>query len=1345
MNSAHTKSSSSSRHPLIVSTLLLLLLVTVVGIISVSLLNSTWFKSFVEDTLTETIGQEVTIESLSVDLGNVIDVLIKDIAVKNSPWASAPHLATVEEVVLSIDVVELLGGDVVLTQVRLAKPVVHLEQSADGKTNWSVATTGDASLVNHQVPGSQSEKEDAGIGLPRVESLDIEEGTLTYHDLRHKTALELSFHSNHPDTSSDSRGLFVEGNGHLAGESLAMELSVASRAAAEPERGSTSYPLTFHLDSRGTTLLVEGEVDALISPETVDVQVSLEGQNLSRWEKAFGIALPRLPTYELTGRLTLLDDVWSIEHMNAKVADSDVTGALRIMQDADQPRFKGDFFSDRLNLAQLQKFMPQPQNPDPLEVQAAGYMGLLANAEWQGQIQYSVDGVQTESLSIENAKMALKLDDTTLTVESLSGTLAGAQVSLEGLVSVEDDDAEGRIRLLVEMAQGSNVVPAADTGSSEINDRMDVTGNFTGELTVNFEANRLPVKDGKPVSDDNDDLTQFVKLRTIVLQNFNVHYDDSSSHTKIDARLHENMSEKGVVIKADGEYHDEPIALSLTMPVLESLIPLSSQDSFQRLALDLKLTDATVSATASVMPTWPPTEMHLRFLVESAKPATTAALLGVDLPTLGEFIMSGSLAKRNNIWELTKFESQIGESSMAGEAIVDTTDELRFQAVLKSKMLDVTAFVPNEGSDKDSSESSRVNAQQSESNPSESHPVKPSSPWLTTLNGKMSLDVQQMVLPGATLKDVFVQASVDEGLLDIAPLSISLGGGTIKTKVSLNLNALVPAGSLRTDIQRVDLDQALTALGHDAPKLGTVDGHIVMKLPNKTQCGPNNSNVDALLDCLRIEEVGLKYHDPDLQAKTDLRLTTDSFKSDMRIKGKVEYQGIPVDVSVTTGSLHQSIENYQELLVDATLKIRETTIGIEGKVGNLVPLESLTTSLRLAGPDLFRFGEAINIPLPHLPPYDLRANWQRKPRDNGRQVSTFENLEGTIGDSDVAGQLRVTTGGERPIIFTRLQSRKLDLDDLAGLTGAPPDPEETASAKQKAKAEKFEDRDRVLPKKPMDFTKLQNVDADVEYRAKRVQAPDLPIDDFILNMTLKNGHMKLNRLDFGVANGTVAMELEVNARESPVRAKLKGDFDQVNLSKLLASYEMAEDSFGNIGGRATLWMQGESMANWFASADGGLYLTMTGGKMDALLVELAGLDFTESATVFLGTDTGISIDCAYADLQARSGIVTIKPFIFDTKDTKFKGHGKINLRQEQMNLTVEPYPKDFTLLSSRGPLNITGTFKNPSFGVDPSFPSPEFGTADDSQRCTGMIEDLRKARKDQMDERKINFERSNDA
>ena len=70
----------------------------------------------------------------------------------------------------------------------------------------------------------------------------------------------------------------------------------------------------------------------------------------------------------------------------------------------------------------------------------------------------------------------------------------------------------------------------------------------------------------------------------------------------------------------------------------------------------------------------------------------------------------------------------------------------------------------------------------------------------------------------------------------------------------------------------------------------------------------------------------------------------------------------------------------------------------------------------------------------------------------------------------------------------------------------------------------------------------------------------------------------------------------------------------------------------------------------------------------------------------------------------------------------------IDLRSERLDLRIDPKPKDFSLLSMRGPLFVNGTLGDPQFDVDPGFPSPEFGMADDSARCDGFIEALREAR-----------------
>jgi len=1318
----------------------LVLVVVLCGATVTLILNSQWFQNFAEVKLSEIIGQNVTIASIRLDPGAITRIRVEQASVANPSWASNPFLASVDVLTIGIDVFELLGGDLVLADVQLIKPVVHLETSAQDRANWQLEEQ-PPPPQNDQDSAGQDEDEDGVTNVPRIESLSVDNGLLTYVDTRQDTSLKLSFKSLNQNLSPEQGRVIAKGGGQLLGQPLEMSLS-AGPAPVVTKNNTNNYPLKLQLSSGETSLLMEGTVDAPISPETANLHFHLNGENLSRWNDALDMQLPALPMYQVAGHVGLEDGVWSIDELNASVVDSDLTGTLRVIPDADPLRVEGNFSSEHVDIAQLQGFMPDQEDSEPVSKQVANLLAFLANASMQTKFKYRADLLKTQETPIKDAEVVMSLENHALTVETLSGTIDENHGKVEGYISANSDLTGGRMQLKIETAPTNGTAK-----DSEVKDALPAPtfpmfpGNLSIALAMNVATKRVPVNKNQATIDDDENSVARIELDSVAVDEFHVTFMDSSSNTKVNARLKEEVADKAIVINADGEYKDEQIAFSLTIPELTSLMNMNADKSLERLAFDLKLADAMAFVTASVVPTWPVTEMDMRFQVSSDTPASIAALFGIEVPTLGKLAIRGSLSKQHDHWKLDKFVSQVGQSNLNMVGIINTADELRVKATLKSNLLDVAALIPQTPTKGQSSKSTTSDGSSAKSDSSERMSIESTTPpWLTDLTGQISLEVQRLVLPGATLSDVSVKALIDMGLLHVAPLSIGLGGGMINTMMNLNFKGSALTGNLRTEIQRVDLGEAQTAFGKEPSALGVVDGLVVLKLPDSTPSPQNTSNADALLDRLQIEEVNLQYDDPDLQAKTDLRLIADSFESEIRIEGKVEYQGIPVDVSLTSGTIRQAIQDYRSLPVDATLQIKKTTVDVASHVGRFLPFERLTTSLRLAGPDLFRLGESINIPLPHLPPYDLHANLERKQLKDGKQVFIFQNLDGTIGDSDVAGKLHVTTGGERPMIFTRLHSRKLDLDDLAGLTGAPPDPEETASEKQKAQAEKFDDRERLLPAKPIDFTQLQKVDADVDYRAKNVQAPDLPLDDFVLVMTLQKGHMQMNRLDFGVAMGTAAMELEVNARQIPVKAKLKTDFDQVNLSKLFTASELTDDAFGNIGGKGTLWMRGTSLADWFASADGGLYLTMTGGEMDALLIELAGLDFTESATVFLGTDTGVPIDCAYTDLQTRSGIVTIQPFLFDTSDTKFKGHGKIDLRQEKMDLTVEPFPKDFTFLSSRGPLHVAGTFKNPNFSVDPSIPSPEFGTADNNARCDGMIEDLRKARKRDMDERKREFD-----
>jgi uncharacterized protein involved in outer membrane biogenesis len=56
--------------------------------------------------------------------------------------------------------------------------------------------------------------------------------------------------------------------------------------------------------------------------------------------------------------------------------------------------------------------------------------------------------------------------------------------------------------------------------------------------------------------------------------------------------------------------------------------------------------------------------------------------------------------------------------------------------------------------------------------------------------------------------------------------------------------------------------------------------------------------------------------------------------------------------------------------------------------------------------------------------------------------------------------------------------------------------------------------------------------------------------------------------------------------------------------------------------------------------------------------------------------------------------------VFDTTVVNIGGGGQINLKTEEMDLTLKPEPKDRSVASLKSPLYIRGTFGEPQVGPD---------------------------------------------
>lgn len=425
--------------------------------------------------------------------------------------------------------------------------------------------------------------------------------------------------------------------------------------------------------------------------------------------------------------------------------------------------------------------------------------------------------------------------------------------------------------------------------------------------------------------------------------------------------------------------------------------------------------------------------------------------------------------------------------------------------------------------------------------------------------------------------------------------------------------------------------------------------------------------------------------------------SSDQRAAPIGIDGKGRWKGYPFSLKGNTASPLELSQSEHPFRIDLRGSAGATRTHVRGTLTNPFQFRVFDLQMALSGQDMEELYPLIGVAMPSTPPYKLDGRLRRD-----GDVWRYEKFTGTAGDSDLSGTAEIDLRNKRPILRADLASKRLDFDDLAGFVGAPPKTgaNESANAEQKKQAAQLAASARVLPTTPYDLSKLRAMDAQVRWRAQRINAPSWPLDDMDAALTLKDGVLQLDPLNFGVAGGDIRSTIHMDARNAVITTQLKAGIRGIRLDQLFPDATLAKQASGAIGGELDLRGRGNSIAAMLGSADGSIGVGMGRGHVGNLIIELAGLDIAESLKYLITKDRQIPVHCIFGDFGVQDGLMQSRALAFDSTDTIIVGEGNISLKNETLDLLLRPRPKDRSILSLRSPLRIGGTFKDPSFRPD---------------------------------------------
>jgi len=449
----------------------------------------------------------------------------------------------------------------------------------------------------------------------------------------------------------------------------------------------------------------------------------------------------------------------------------------------------------------------------------------------------------------------------------------------------------------------------------------------------------------------------------------------------------------------------------------------------------------------------------------------------------------------------------------------------------------------------------------------------------------------------------------------------------------------------------------------------------------------------AAFGAIDVDKGIVRYRDALLPASVDATLQTDATAArPLRFAGKGTLRGDPFEIQGTSEGIAElrRVNAPYHLVISARAGATSMTFD-----GTAIPasLENAEGLLHLKGPDLSRLYPIVPSPLPWTPPYDLTGNLR-----HAKSQWIFRGIKGTVGDSDLAGDFTVDVSSKRHSTTAEFTSRKMNYKDLGGFIGLPPGESSRSlrTVEQQQEARKRTTTNRVLPDRPFSLDRLRDHDVDVKFRGTSFKWGTVPIDQVVTHIVLKDGVMRFDPVDFGIADGHVVSNITLDANKEVPTAQAKIEARNVELKRIFPQLASPNGSAGRFGGRAQFRSRGNSVAEMFAAADGEAAVAMRGGESSTLRLVLTNIDLARAAQLLIGGDETAAIHCAVGAFHAKGGVLTPDLFVVDTSAELITGSGSVDFRTEQYDLHLKANSKTPSILALKGPVVIGGTFKAPA-------------------------------------------------
>lgn len=582
----------------------------------------------------------------------------------------------------------------------------------------------------------------------------------------------------------------------------------------------------------------------------------------------------------------------------------------------------------------------------------------------------------------------------------------------------------------------------------------------------------------------------------------------------------------------------------------------------------------------------------------------------------------------------------------------------------------------------------------------------------------------ERAVENATGRDVVISGSV--GVIYWPVLGVRAGDVTIANVEGGRAPAFIAADEINVGVElRPLLDRQINVqrLVLQRPQISlevNAEGEPNWVLtPRRPEGAPPTTPSEPAVDMQRLRLRGVNIRDGEV-SYFDARSASGWVIGDADLNTALTALNEPMRA---TGSLR-----YNDQTVELDMQIVRPGAAMRGEVTPLsIDIQSELIDAEFDGQTIAASGELAGTMRANGPSLRQLAAWVGSPIQGGVGLEQFA-VTGRIGIGNGAFQFSnagfaldlVRGRGDfvlsevrgKPYLSGRLELFDFDLNPY--LTGqAPPAaadaPQAVAAAADTAASptahiaaveapERAVDVRAAPSERPIDFTGLQAINADLELVTAAVLVQHMRIDGARLNLVINDGYMAATLHNLSLYGGSGRGRFEIDAREPATRFVQDLAFSNLDARRFMGD----AINFTNIEGRAELTLnvraQGRTQSELLSSVDGTTHIEVVSGTLHG--VDLGGVATTirnalrgeliapEAETDF----QGFSATFAIAD-----GVLASDDISFNTPNLRIPGLGVINVPQRRADIRLSPR-------SPRGgvavPFSIRGPWGQFSYASD---------------------------------------------